>query len=455
MDNIPIDNRTENAVLGGLIAYPKEYDNIVPYIVTDDIFLQSRAKQLWKKITWMLRNNKVIDTITLCESINEEDRGQGLTQVYVVDCSTEPPIKGMVEVYAKTLYEKYLLRLVISTTDKIKQSAVKNGGDVYELLTEAHSTIGELISINPTEEYDIDGLVMDTINSLKDKDSKLVRTGYEKIDSFAGGLTRGEITIVGGRPGHGKTTFLINLVSKMRSEGHRCMLFNRELPNSEVIKKLICLESSNLSYTMVRKGIFSDHDLKEIEIVKETICKKYNSDDFKMFDNIKNFAKTASEVKKFKPDVIFDDYIQLIDSALVSKDDNRRLQLERLVNDYKWLAKENKCAVVLASQLNRHLESRGRGARPQLSDLAESGAIEQVAENVFFVYYGFKAYPDKFDQSELTMVASKVRYGETGDSVLYFNGDRCLIGDDEKSNIKPKEKKKPEINVELTNEIPF
>ena len=342
---------------------------------------------------------------------------------------------------------------MVKTTDKIKEEAVQNGNDVYELLTEAHSTIGELISINPSEEYDIDGLLVDTIDSLKNKDTNLVKTGYKKIDSFAGGLTRGEITIIGGRPGHGKTTFLINLVSKMRDEGHRCMLFNRELPNSEVIKKLICRESRNLSYTMVRKGIFTDYELRELEKVKETICKKYNVDDFKMYDNIKNFAKTASEVKKFKPDIVFDDYIQLIDGAAISKDDNRRLQLERLVNDYKWLAKENNCAVVLASQLNRYLEARGKGARPQLSDLAESGAIEQVAENVFFVYYGYKAYPDKFDSTELTMVASKVRYGETGDSILYFEGDKCLI-DDDKVRVVDEPKEEPE-EESINEEIPF
>ena len=452
MEHIPIDNRTENAVLGGIITYPKYYDNIVPFIPSEDVFMQSRGSRLWKKISKMIRDNKKIDMMTMCQSISEKDRSQGLTQTFIVDCTSNVPVEDMLETYARTLYEKYLLRIVVDTTDKIKKEAISNGSDVYELLTDAHSTIGELISINPSEEYDINGLLSDTIDSMKNKDTNLVKTGFKKIDSFAGGLTRGEITIIGGRPGHGKTTFLINLVSKMRGEGHRCMLFNRELPNSEVIKKLICRESRKLSYTMVRKGIFSDFELKELENVKKTICEKYNADDFKMYDNIKNFAKTAAEVKKFKPDIVFDDYIQLIDGAAISKDDNRRLQLERLVNDYKWLAKENGCAVVLASQLNRYLEARGKGARPQLSDLAESGAIEQVAENVFFVYYGYKAYPDKFDPTELTMVASKVRYGETGDSILYFEGDKCLI-DDDKVEVRDEPTSKQETSK--TEELPF
>ena len=447
-----MDNRTENTVLGGLICYPDEFDKIACYIPTEEVFVQKRAKALWNKINKMVRAGKQVDTITICESVTNNDKGQGLSQSYIVDCTSDISTGPMTEVYARTLYEKYLLRLVVTITDEIKQDAIHNGEDVYSLLTKAHSTIGELISINPSEKYDINELIINTISDIKNKDSNLVKTGYQKLDVFSGGLTRGEITIVGGRPGHGKTTFLINLVSKMRGEGHRCMLFNRELPNSEVIKKLICLESGNLSYGMVRKGIFNEYELQELEKVKKVVCDKYNAEDFRMYDRVKNFSKTASEVKKFKPDVLFDDYIQLIDNALVSRDDNRRLQLERLVNDYKWLAKENGCAVVLASQLNRHLETRGKGARPQLSDLAESGAIEQVAENVFFVYYGYKAYPDKFDKTELTLVASKVRYGETGDSMLHFDGDRCSILDNADGTLFPEH---DEDIKDDTNEVPF
>ena len=192
------DLRAENSVLGGIITYPEYYDKVVPYISSDEVFLQTRAKRLWKKISKMIRDNRKIDMVTMCQCVSEDDRGQGLTQTYIVDCTTDVPLKDMLEVYARTLYEKYLLRIVVKTTDKIKEEAVQNGNDVYELLTEAHSTIGELISINPSEEYDIDGLLVDTIDSLKNKDTNLVKTGYKKIDSFAGGLTRGEITIIFG-----------------------------------------------------------------------------------------------------------------------------------------------------------------------------------------------------------------------------------------------------------------
>ena len=123
-----------------------------------------------------------------------------------------------------------------------------------------------------------------------------------------------------------------------------------------------------------------------------------------------------------------DDYIQLVSPD--SKIPERRLQLERLVNDYKWLAKQMRCSVVLASQLNRAIESRHKAGRPQLSDLAESGAIEQVAENVFFVYYDYKINgEDGKGKNVITFVAKKVRYGETGESDMGYNGDKCKIFD--------------------------
>ena len=113
-----------------------------------------------------------------------------------------------------------------------------------------------------------------------------------------------------------------------------------------------------------------------MERAKKAIINKYSEDKFAMFDNLKDFSSSASEVKKFNPDVIIDDYIQLIKPE--NPNEQRRLQLESIVNNYKWLAKSTKSCAILVSQLNRALESRPR-QRPLLSDLADSGSIEQVA----------------------------------------------------------------------------
>ena len=424
---MPCDKSLENSVLGILILYPEVYPKIRDYIITDEIFYQEKARLLWRKLKVMLGKKEFVDIKTVSSSLTDEEVTEGLTNMYVVDCTIGAGVSNAAPSYMKKLYEKYLMRRVVEETSRIQSTAMNSGDETYDCIVNAHTLFSELIELNPTKEkQSIDSLLVDAVQDIQNKDVNLVKTGYDSIDKFAGGLTRGEITIIGGRPGHGKTTMMINMLASLVGNGYKVALFNRELPNIEVIKKLICLESQKLSYSLIRQGIHNKSSLEQLEIVRETIKKKYNEDKFLMFDNIRDFAKTSAEVKRFKPDVIMDDYIQLVspDSHILE----RRLQLERLVNDYKWLAKQMKCSVILASQLNRAIESRNKNGRPQLSDLAESGAIEQVAENVFFVYYDYKIHgEDGKGKNVITFFEKKVRYGETGESDMGYNGDKCKI----------------------------
>ena len=377
--------------------------------------------------------------LSICNSLTKKETEQGLTQYYITKCTSNVGAKGTAEFYAMQIYEKYLLRKVIVQSEKVKDKAMSNEKDVYDSITEAHSLFGELLNIRPSNVQDIEDVISDTLNSIKNKTSKLITTGYKNVDRFSGGLTRGEITIIGGRPGHGKTTVLINIMARMLEQGKRVMFFSRELPNAELLKKIICLESQELSYGLVRKNLFTPDDLNRFNKAVEVVRKKYNKDNFLMFDNIKDFSASSAEVKKFKPDAIFDDYIQLIGYS--GKEEQRRLQIEALVNNYKWLAKETDASVILASQLNRGIEYRGKTFLPQLSDLAESGAIEQVAENVFFTYYDYKVNgEDGKGKNVITMSAGKVRYGDTGTIDMGYDGDKCKIFNNEK---------------EMTNELPF
>jgi len=442
-----IDHQLEDALLGSIIHNPKEYENAAKYIHTDEIFHQGRARRLWNILTGLHTSKETIDLISVTDGLTPEDNKKGVDAVYLVDCSAIGNGKCLdhLDTYSKRLYEKYLLRRIVGQTRDIEKKAIENNENVYDTIVSAHTNLGELIALRPGEKFDIDKELIDAINSITNKETKLMKTGYGSIDKFSGGLTRGEITIVGGRPGHGKTTFLINLLSQMIHSGLKVVLFNRELPNSEMIKKLITLESGNLSYGMVRQGIYDDSEIDELKRVKKKIAELYNEEKFLMFDNIRDFARSSTEISKFKPDVVMDDYIQLVQPS--GHFDSRRLQIEQLVNDYKWVAKEHECAVVLASQLNRSVEYRDDG-EPRLSDLAESGAIEQVAENVFFVYYEHKVNPKK-DKNIIRLKASKVRYGESGSSDLGYDGDKVKIYN------SFEEYESPEVKVYEQNELPF
>ena len=426
----------EIAVLGGVINSPKKFNDVAKYIISDEVWDDNRCKVLWGILEAMTRKNEHIDMITISSSLDASNKVIGVDSVFIVECTSSAGSEASLEVYAKKIYEKYLLKLVAQSAKDIETVALNNNANALDVLVSAHTSIGELISLRPDNTFNIDDALVDAIDSIQNTDKLLIKTGFENVDKFAGGLTRGEITIIGGRPGHGKSTMMLNMMSNVLDKKRKVLLFNRELTNVEVLKKLIALESGKLSYAMIRQGIYETQHLQELDRVREYISKKYSPDRFRMFDQLRDFSSSATEIKKFKPDVIFDDYIQLITPA--GKEEQRRLQLERIVNDYKWIAKEYNCVVVLASQLNRALETRGNPV-PQLSDLAESGAIEQVAENVFFVYYSYKvpatAKPE--NKNEIALVAAKVRYGETGAVQMAYNGDKCKIYNNEEEMFAP------------------
>ena len=234
MDQVK-DEATENVVIGSLILNPDEYNSVAHYITDLNVFSQSKARALWVKLSKMIRNGGHVDIITICSSLTRDEIYQGVTKGYVIDCTSNPCTPGMTEAYAQKIYEKYLLRRIVSEAEDIQRNVVNHGEDIYSLITKTHSLMGELIRVRPGDKFDIKGVLNETAETMRSGSNKMIKTGFRNIDKFAGGLTRGEITIVGGRPGHGKTTFLINLLSSLINGGYRVAVFNRELPNTEVM----------------------------------------------------------------------------------------------------------------------------------------------------------------------------------------------------------------------------
>jgi replicative DNA helicase len=415
----------ERAVLAGVIQQPDLIDKVSPYL-KDGAFYDNKNARIWEIILDIKKDDEVIDIISIVSRLTESEKTKGITPYYLTTLQEDLVSVELCEHYSKKVYEKYLLRGVIEKSRNIASATFENNKDVYDLLNETHTSIGELISIRPMDDFNMDELLVSTMDSIANSGQNLISTGFNEFDKLSGGMTRGELTIIGGRPGHGKTTMMVNMLKACIDNGYKVMLFNREMTNQEMLKKIVVLESKKLSYLNVRRGIINDlEDSAELKLSFEKVKKKYNSRVFKMFDHLKTFDESLLQAKKFKPDIIFDDYIQLISPKTTYSE--RRLQLEELVNDYKWLAKSIGASCVLLSQLNRSVESRDK-SRPRLSDLAESGAIEQTAENVVFSFYPYKLQmANETSRNVIEMVGSKVRYGVSGVVELGFNGDKCKL----------------------------
>ena len=238
------------------------------------------------------------------------------------------------------------------------------------------------------------------------------------LDKPAGGMTRKEVTVLGGRPGHGKTTLMVNILKSLIEQGYKVMLFNREMSNTEMLRKLIVLESKSLLYGNIRRGEIEGLE-DQIDKAEKTIKKKYKN--LIMYDDIRTLEDGIAEISKHKPDIVIDDYIQLI-----TMDDNkdRRFQIEKIMQEYKWVAKKENCSALLLSQLNREIERR-IDPYPRMSDYAESGVIEQTVENALFVFYGYNFDHENYDMYESEIISCKTRYGVVGGYKVGFAGNRC------------------------------
>ena len=191
------------------------------------------------------------------------------------------------------------------------------------------------------------------------------------------------------------------------------------------MKKFICMHDSSISYRSLRFGVIDKITKIKIEKALKELEELFEDKLF-MYDNIRDFATSSKELRRIKPDVVMDDYVQLIKPLNTSND--RRLQIEQVVNDYKWLAKSYDMVVLLVSQLNRDIEHRADPI-PRMSDLSEGGSLEQTAEMILFCYYEYKVKYDNASLGDLgyKIILGKNRYGINRSMNCGFFGDACTI----------------------------
>ena len=418
----PHSPEAERLVLGQALIDNSIIDQIAHYIPEDKVFYETKHQQIWKTMLDMHRDGATtIDVVTITANIppNEYNKSPGY---YITGLVDGVATTATAEQYAKVIYEKWLLRKVISQSGKIQKIMAVDGSEAYQLLQRLHREIEDILNLRVREDFNLSTLVDETIDNMLTTDN-LVRFGIDQIDAITGGMTRGEITVIAGRPGHFKSTMMINVVSNLINSGQKVLVFNREMSNVEMMKKIIIIESESLSYERMRMGYFGDEDNSDLDEAKNRIKDKYEN--LLMLDDVFDIDRAMREIRKYKPDVVVDEYIGLID--VIGIDDNR-LRIDNIMKQYKRACKTYGCASLLVSQLNRGCEERAN-KRPILRDLRDSGSIEQDAEMVLFMYYDYRYnYRDSnTGEHGIEVILGKNRYGKTGSVLLGVIGDRCHI----------------------------
>ena len=415
---LPSNIEAEQALLGCILkGGEREQEIAMAWIRESDAFYSFDNKLIWESMSDLYKDGVNIDSITLSSKVKDLN-GDG--KVYYITGLTETvPSTAQVENYARIVWEKYIQRETAKSAQSLLNASYDDYRNVSSILEKHSKLIEELRQIQPSKQRDI-GILVDEMKATVEEDSNLIPFNLGHLDTFAGGMTRKEITVLGGRPGHGKTTLVINIVKGLIEQGYRVMLFNREMSNTEMLKKMVVMESNALKYGDIRRNDLSENSKEEFDVISETMKNKYEN--FLMFDNVRTLDDCLREIAKHKPDVVIDDYIQLIDVGGVKE--GRRFEIEKIMQEYKWICKQEDCSSILVSQLNREIEKRF-DPRPRMSDYAESGVIEQTAESAMFVFYGHNFDSDKYNPYKSEVIVSKSRYGKIGTHLVGFNGGRC------------------------------
>ena len=415
---LPHSEDAEKALLGCMITGgSKEQEIGMAWIRDNEAFYFKENKLVWKALNNLYKNNVEIDFITLSDKVKDMS-GTGMAY-YITGLAEFIPTTSNVEEYARIVWEKYIQRETAKSAHTLVNASYDDYTKVDNILEKHSKLIIELREIQPSKKRNIEDLVDEMVKVVKE-DSNLIPFNLGHLDVFAGGMTRKEITVFGGRPGHGKTTLVINMVKGLIDQGYHVMLFNREMSNTEMLKKITVMESKALEYGNIRRNEISGKDEKEFNAVSEIIKGKYKN--LTMYDGVRSLDDSLREIAKHKPDVIIDDYIQLIDVSNVRE--GRRFEIEKIMQEYKWICKTENCSAILVSQLNREIEKR-LDPRPRMSDYSESGVIEQTAESAMFVFYGHNFDSERYSPYKSELIVSKCRYGKIGTHKIGFNGNRC------------------------------
>jgi len=421
----PHSTEAEEAVIGSILLEGNSvFEKCNGWIRDSEAFYHVKNKWIWEAFEVMHRNSEVIDTITVLQNIKDNDmisENDGLNAYYLSGLPEAVPTTANVEHYSRIIWEKHIKRKAIKSAHKLYNTSFDKQEEKAEKLLHEHARIiNELLEIAPSRKREINDIVNETIDTLK-TGKNIIHFGYPQLDNIAGGMTRKEITVIGGRPGHGKTTLITNLAISLLKQGYKVMLLNREMSNSEMMKKFFVMESDGLAYEDLRMGDIEEGRMEIIEMMAEKIKKNFKN--LIMYDDIRTLQDAMREIQREKPDVVIDDYIQLI-KVENKRNRDRRFEIEEILMEYKWICKKENCSAILVSQLNREIEKRLE-PRPRMSDFSESGTIEQTAETALFVFYGYNFDDEKYDSNEIEIICDKARYGKIGTYVMGFNGSRC------------------------------
>ena len=426
IESLPQNIDAEKAVLGSILLDDQAINSALEELSTNDFYDQNH-KKIFDAMVELDTENKPIDVVTLYEKLKSK---KSLLQdiggsTYLTQLIEFVPSSSNVNVYARSVREKSILRSMIQTASEIVTEGQLDQVDVNDFLDQAEKRLFD-ISQNKkrpgfVSSQELSKETIKIIEKLATRKEAItgVPSGFKKLDKMTAGLQSADLIILAARPGMGKTSFSLNIVLNAAiNNGLNVGFFSLEMTKEQLMMRMISCKSK-INFSKIRTGFLSENELNLIRSNNESFQRSNIFIDDTPAINSLELRSRARRLKSDKGlDLLIVDYLQLMRG--VNRGENREREIAEISSSLKALAKELEIPIIAISQLSRQTEAR-TDKKPQLSDLRESGALEQDADMVMFIHRG-DAYKRNVEERDglAEIIIGKQRNGPTGTVTLAF-----------------------------------
>ncbi len=423
---LPSNLEAERSILGAILLDDKAVFTIVEILKSQDFYLESH-RRIFEKMLQLMNNSRPIDLVTLKEELqraNELESVGGAT--YLASLTDGLPRAVNIEYYAQIVKEKSTLRRLIQISSEIMTRSYQNEEQAPEILQHVEKAIFDIASQQFRSSFlSVTPLVSDVfkkIEELSNRKAKVtgLETGFSQLDQLTAGFQPSDLIIIAARPGLGKTSLCLNIAEHAAIKKHKTVgIFSLEMSKEQLVRRLLC-SGAEIDAHRINTGFLNKEDWNRLSrasaILSET---KIFIDDTPGISIAEMRSKVRRLAIEHGLDLLIVDYLQLM-SGSNQRYENRTQEISQISRGLKAIAKELNIPLMAVSQLSRAIEARRGDHRPQLSDLRESGSIEQDADIVIFIYREDFINPTEENSGIAELIIGKQRNGPTGSFQLAF-----------------------------------
>lgn len=416
------DITAERGVIGACLMDPYALTKIAATLVPAD-FHQEDYQAAYASMLALADRQTPIDFVTLLDELQRAGK-----QVNVADLQAiafDVPSALYVEHYAKIVAERATMRRLLAAAQEIAKTAFADGITAADALDKAEQSLLAISQAKRAGSMEhIAGPLKRMVDNLDAPSQDGISTGYTMLDRVLGGLQRSDLVILAARPGMGKSSLALGIADNASRRGANVVIFSLEMSKDQFVQRLTSMRSGIDSHRIRMKNLHDDEWPIILETVNELTNQPIHIDDTAA-QSVDAIRREARRLHMINPlDLVVVDYMQL----MAGKGDNREQEIANISRNLKAMAKELNVPVLALSQLNRGVESRA-DKRPMLSDLRESGSIEQDADAVLFIYREDYYQEDTDRQNIADVIIAKHRHGGTGTVSLFFRKELTLFRD--------------------------